>query len=93
MGDNTTRSGENISAQIAKMGVVEGLQNGDFSLKDGNNFQIKNDGVQPVTLQVQLAGMDDGNIIETTFEIGWNPEIVKRIKATSLSGINLKWGY
>lgn len=88
-----TRSGEQISAQIAKMGVIDGLQNGDFLLQSGNAFQIKNDGVQPVKLQVQLAGMDEGNFIETTFEIGWNPEIVKKVKATSLSGINLKWGY
>ena len=90
---NTTRSGESVSAQIAKMGVVEGLDKGNFALQDGQSFQIKNDGVQPVSLQVQLAGMEEGTFIETTFEIGWNPEIVKVIKATSLSGINLKWGY
>lgn len=88
-----TRSGEHVSAQIAKMGVIEGLQDGDFHLQDGNNFQIKNDGIQPVVLQVQLAGMDEGNFIETTFEVGWNPEIVRKVKATSLSSINLKWGY
>lgn len=90
---NETRSGEHVSAQIAKMGVIEGLDNGNFALSDGNNFQIKNDGVQPVSLQVQLAGMEEGSFIETTFEIGWNPEIVRVVKATSLSGINLKWGY
>lgn len=90
---DVTRSGEQISAQIAKMGVIEGLDKGNFTLQSGQNFQIKNDGVQPVSLQVQLAGMEEGAFIETTFEIGWNPEIVRVVKATSLSGINLKWGY
>lgn len=37
--------------------------------------------------------LSDGDFIDTNFESGWNPEIVKVIKATSLSGINLKWGY
>jgi len=78
-----TRSGESVSAQIGKMGVID-LANGNF---------IKNDSTSPVKLSVQLAGMDDGDFIETNFESGWNPEIVKVIKATSLSGINLKWGY
>ena len=87
-----TRSVESVSAQIGKMGVID-LANGNFSLSDGQPFNIKNDGVQPVKLAVQLAGMDDGDFIETTFEVGWNPEIVKVIKATSLSGINLKWGF
>lgn len=88
-----TRAGENVSAQIARMGMVEGLSEGNFALSDGNNFQIKNDGIQPVTLQVRLAGMEQGEFIGTTFNVGWNPEIVREIKATSLSGINLKWGY
>ena len=37
--------------------------------------------------------MSDGDFIETQFECGWNPEIVKTVKQTSLSSINLKWGY
>ena len=88
-----TRSGESVSAQIGKMGTITDLANADFQLADGQPFNIKNDGVQPVKLSVQLAGMDDGDFIETNFESGWNPEIVKTIKATSLSGINLKWGF
>lgn len=87
-----TRSGESVSAQIGKMGVID-LANGNFSLSDGQPFNIKNDSTSPVKLSVQLSGMDDGDFIETNFESGWNPEIVKVIKATSLSGINLKWGY
>ena len=90
---DTTRSGEHVSAQIGKMGVIDNLQNADFSLADGMCFIIKNDGIQPVTLSVQLAGMKDGDFIETQFDCGWNPEIVRKIKATSLSSINLKYGY
>jgi hypothetical protein len=82
-----------VSAQIGKMGVINGLPNGNFSLADGQSFNIKNDGSLPVMLSVQLAGMNEGEFVETAFEIGWNPEIVKAVKQTSLSGINLKWGY
>ena len=88
-----TRSGEHVSAQIGKMGVIGDVSNGNFALADGRCFNIKNDGTQPVKLSVQLAGMEDGDFIETQFDCGWNPEIVKTVKQTSLSGINLKWGY
>lgn len=88
-----TRSGEHVSAQIGKMGVIDNLTQADFSLGNGQCFNIKNDGTQPVTLTVQLAGMSDGDFIETQFDCGWNPEIVKAVKQTSLSGTNLKWGY
>lgn len=42
---DTTRSGEHVSAQIGKMGVIDNLQNADFSLADGMCFNIKNDGI------------------------------------------------
>jgi hypothetical protein len=90
---NKTRSGEMVSAQIGKMGMIDGLQNGNFSLPDGQCFNMKNDGTQSVALQVQLPGMASGEFVETKFEIGWNPEIIKVVKQTSLSNINLKWGY
>lgn len=88
-----TRSGEHVSAQIGKMGVITDLTNSNFALANGQCFNIKNDGAQPVVLSVQLAGMSDGDFIETQFDCGWNPEIVKTVKQTSLSSINLKWGY
>jgi len=90
---NQTRSGEMVSAQIGKMGVIDGLQENNFSLPDGQCFNVKNDGTQAVSLQVQLSGMESDEFVETKFEVGWNPEIVKVVKQTSLSGINLKWGY
>ena len=88
-----TRSGEMVSAQVGIMGVVGDITQGDFSLADGQPFNIKNDGSTPVVLEVQLAGMPDGTTITTKFDCGWNPEIVKVIKATSLSSLNLKFGY
>lgn len=81
-----------VSAQIGKMGVVD-IGNSGFSMPDGQCFNIKNDGNSPVVLSVQLAGMPDGDSIETRFECGWNPEIVKKIMPTSLAMLNLKWGY
>ena len=90
---NETRSGEFVSAQIGKMGLIDNLQKADFRIADGQPFNIKNDGTQPVMLSVQLAGMKEGDFIETQFDCGWNPEIVKAVKQTSLSGLNLKWGY
>lgn len=88
-----TRRGEMVSAQIGKMGVVTGLDSGDFTLPDGQVFNIKNDGTTAVELDVVLAGMDDGESVKTMFEPGWNPEIVRVIKQGSLSNINLKYGY
>lgn len=87
---NKTRSGEMVSAQIGKMGNID-LSGGDFSLPDGQCFNIKNDGTQAVILEVQLPGMD--HTVETRFEVGWNPEIVKVVKQTSQLGLTLKWGY
>ena len=89
----TTRSGCQVSEQIGKMGAINTLQNGKFSLPDGQIFNIKNDGDEAVQLEVQLAGMDDNEFITTTFEVGWNPEIVKAIKSESVENLDLKWGY
>jgi hypothetical protein len=76
------------------MGVIGGLKDGDFKLQDGSGFNIKNDGANPVTLSVQLAAMKEGEFIETIFDTGWNPEIVKAIKKTGTdTGVTLKWGY
>ena len=88
-----TRSGEMVSAQIGKMGVIDNLTSGDFSLVDGQCFNVKNDGTQAVELQVQLATMGNGEFVETKFEVGWNPEIVKPVKQTPISRFNQLWGY
>lgn len=76
------------------MGSITDLTTADFSLSDGVNFNIKNENLAPITLEVQLAGMADDETVTTQFSSGWNPEIVKRIvKNASLSNYNLKWGY
>lgn len=88
------RTGEMCSPQIARMGSISNLGTKDFQMPDGTAFNIKNDGESAVVLEVQLAGMDDDDTITTLFEVGWNPEIVKRVvKSTSLPNtVNLKWG-
>jgi hypothetical protein len=90
---NTTRSGEQVSAQIGKMGVIDNLQVTDFTLPDGQCFNVKNDGTEAVLLEVRLSGMSEDETIETKFETGWNPEIVKAVKQTDLTDLQLRWGY
>lgn len=87
-----TRSGHMVSPQFGKMGTVTGLAAANFKLADGNCINLKVEGVDPVTLEVKLAGDDE--FTETTFEPGWNPEIIKEIKAKAAAAdYNLKWGY
>lgn len=88
-----TRSGEMVSPQVAKLGNIEGLQDSNFSLPDGQALLLKNEGNEDVYLEVTPAGMDDGTFIETRLYPGWNPEIIKAVKQTSLSNVKLKWGY
>jgi hypothetical protein len=42
-----TRSGEFVSPQIGKMGTIADLNNGDFTLSDGQAFNLKNDARNP----------------------------------------------
>jgi hypothetical protein len=81
-----------VSAQIGKIGAIDGLQNGNFSII-GVPFNLKNDGETPVTLSVNLWAMEQGEFVATRFDTGWNPEIIREIRQTSLSNLNLKWGY
>lgn len=78
-----------MSAQIGRMGVIDTLV--DFSLPHGQRFNIKNDGDDAVSLEVQLAGMAAGQFVATVFDVGWNPEIVRIVKASTAT--DLKWGY
>ena len=55
-------------------------------------FNIKNDGETAVVLEVNLWGMEPGEFVATRFETGWNPEIVREIKQTSINA-TLVWGY
>lgn len=88
---STTRGGETVSAQIGTIGPIEGLSTGNFKMED-TPFNIKNDGETAVVLEANLWGMEPGKFVATRFEIGWNPEIVREIKQTSINA-TLVWGY
>lgn len=62
-----TRSGEMVSPQVAKLGNIEGLQDSNFSLPDGQAFLLKNEGNEDVYLEVTPAGMDDGTLLKQGF--------------------------
>ena len=87
---DTTRSGENTSVQIARMGVIDATD-ANFKLVNGASFNINNEG-QPVQMKIRLSGMPEGEFVTTRIETGWNPEIVKEVKQTSVPH-DLKWGY
>ena len=83
------RNGDMISPQVSVIGKVD-FTGGNF--KKDVPFCIKNDGETAVVLEVNLWGMPEGAFIATRFETGWNPEIVREIKATSQTNA-LLWGY
>ena len=89
---STTRGGEVVSPQIVKIGQIEGLAVSNFKLK-GIPFNLKNDGEVAVFLDVNLWGMAEGEFVNTRFETGWNPEIIREIKQTTLQNLNLKYGF
>ena len=87
-----TRSKQPVSAQIGMMGVITDLTTENFRLDIP--FNLKNDGETAITLEVNLYGMEPGEFIETRFEVGWNPEIIREIKMdASLNTYDLKYGY
>ena len=89
-----TRSGEMVSAQVARFGDIDisALQNDNFKLADGNAFLIKNEGSDKVTLEVIPAASKEDVFVACVFDVGWNPELVREIKSTSLSNVVLKFG-
>lgn len=74
------------SLQIAVMQTVSSVP-----YKTDEGFLIKNDSDEPVELEVNLLGMDEGVYITTSFSPGWNPEIVREIKSGTVTDI--KVGY
>lgn len=90
-----TRSGEMVSAQVANFGEIDALAltQGNFQLQTGGAFLIKNEGTEPIRLCVKPAAGSDEKFVETTFDVGWNPELIREIKATSLSNLKLKYGF
>lgn len=87
-----TRSKQLVSAQIGVMGAITDLTSENFKLDIP--FNLKNDGETAITLEVNLYGMEPGVFVETRFEVGWNPEILREIKMdASLNTYDLKYGY
>lgn len=78
------RNGQMVSAQVSMFGPIPDLTESNFKLDEGS---------AAVKLEVIPAGGKDDNFVEITFDVGWNPEIVKEIKASSLAMLNLKFGY
>ena len=86
--------------QIVKFGTITGLSAGNFSL-EGKPFLVKNDtkveiyeGVNEgvdITLEVIPAVGNDNEWVEIIFEYGWNPMLVRAIKATA-NTCTLIWG-
>lgn len=85
----TNRNGDLVSAQVSVAGKVD-FSGGNF--RKDTPFCLKNDGEAAVVLEVNLWEMPEGEFISTRFETGWNPEIIREIKATS-STTALIWGY
>lgn len=80
-----TKSNQVASIQIAYMAAVPETP---FAVESG--FLIKNDSDEPVELEVSLLNMAPNEFVTTSFEPGWNPEIVRAIKSGDVS--NIKWG-
>lgn len=78
------RNGQMVSAQVSMFGPIPDLTESNLKLDEGS---------AAVKLEVIPAGAKDDNFVEITFDVGWNPEIVKEIKASSLAMLNLKFGY
>lgn len=91
------RDGQQVSAQVSKMGVITLNQVQNFVM-DGYPFQVKNDRDTAVTLEVLPYGNFDrdnpsnSQWVTTNIAPGWNPEILVAIKASS-QDVDLKWGY
>jgi len=88
------RNGDFISLQPSFMGLITDLDSANFSPTDKAAFLVKNDGTEAVTLEVKLFGMSDSDdFVETKFQPGWNPEIIKEVKLNATAGLDLKYGY
>ena len=87
-----SRNGTQDALQVSMFGAVTGLDTADFSLPGNQQFQIKNEGTAAVTLEVIPADAETETFVSTSFDPGWNVEIVRKIK-TNTTSMTLKWGY
>jgi hypothetical protein len=86
-----------IMPQTPNFGNVTDLGTENFVLPTSagrNNFVIKNENDDAIWLEVKPA--QGSTFINTKFNPGWNPEIVKEIKVNTTLTTELgkiKWGY
>lgn len=94
-----SRSGDTISIQLTKFGLITDLDSDDFELivHVGTNtkerFLIKNQTLFCQTIEVIPAGQDGDDWVETVIEPGWNPEWVRKVKTNADAAGSLLWGY
>jgi len=90
--NNMSRNGTQDALQVSMFGAVTDLDTADFALAGNQQFNIKNDGADTVTLEVIPADAADDTFVSTKFAVGWNEEIVRKIK-TNAASLTLLWGY
>lgn len=94
MAYNETESGAIASLQVADFGQMD--VSADFKLKSETmldlSFRIKNESDDPVDLEVvPWSSGRDGEPVIMRFYPGWNPEIVREVKASGVSA-RLRYG-
>lgn len=95
-----TPTGNTVSFHISEIELIN-VTNGDYISAIKTGTLIKNDTVDltdpnnpiPKSVLLEVKLINDDNFVSTYFAPGWNPEIVKEIKQSSIEGINLKRGY
>lgn len=95
-----TPTGNVTSFHISEIEVIN-VTDADYISELKHGSLIKNDTMDitdpdnpvPKSVLLEVKLINDSNFVSTYFAPGWNPEIVKEIKQSSIEGINLKRGY
>lgn len=70
-----------------QVSVVKDVPEGDFN--PGRVFLLKNNTEESLSVRIKPAGQDD--IIMTTLQSGWNPELVREVYDAPAN--SLQYGY
>lgn len=87
-----TRTGEVASIQVSKIKPISNLNAADFELESKDGFLIKNESFTTIRLDVIPLKNDTDEWISTTFDHGWNSDLVRKVRQTA-AVVDLKWGY
>lgn len=75
-------NGSGMGLQISVMKEADATS-ANFDWKDGEGqqmpFLVKNDGPDEIELEVRM--WDGDSFVRTVFACGWNPELIREIKA------------